>query len=330
MNKKLSAFAKLLLSCFALFASLHKTLAQDKNEYFQITKEQLAQVDEIVSPAKAVINKLLEQDETGTYLQYEKDLKSLMEVKGLEQKRRLTNKILKNYQPFFNALWEKAAIEEKEYQLKIREVFSPAMAEHIAFDPYLGFTIIISTPPPAPAPAPIPSQEPDKCVDVCPIAIGEVIGDSYLISGGGGAYGNCFIRANAWGTVASFGEINSRLKNNISIPGTFAADSRRLNVTVEYDIKVEATAFAVLGASIASASVGNGWTKEYMMVFSPIIFAKSKIVQRKIQENFIVEKNSIADYNISAGSSVMNAAIISGSWANAEATNIRWSVCETK
>ena len=75
-------------------------------------------------------------------------------------------------------MWEKAAIEEKEYQLKIREVFSPAMAEHIAFDPYLGFTIIISTPPPAPAPAPAPSQEADKCIDVCTIAIGEVIGDS--------------------------------------------------------------------------------------------------------------------------------------------------------
>ena len=328
MNKKLSAFAKLLLSCFALLVSLHQTIAQDKNDYFQITKEQLAQVDKIVRPAKDIVNKLLEQDKTGTYLKYEKDLKSLLELKDPEQKQKLSNGILKNYQSFFNELWEKAAIDEKEYQLKIREVFSPAMAEHIAFEPCLGFTIIISTPPP-PAPEPAPSQEADKCIDVCPIAIGEVVGTSYLIGGGGGAYGNCFLRANAWGAVASFGEIGSGLKNNISIPGTFAADSRRLNVTVEYDLKMEATAFAVLGASMASASVSNGWTREYMMVFSPIIFAKSKIVQRKIQENFIVDKNSIAIYNISAGSSVLNM-VISGSWGRAEATNIRWTICETK
>jgi hypothetical protein len=309
---------------FLLQAITIFSFAQKKGQ-FTITREQMNQVNQITSPAKAILDEILAKDKTGTYVRYKKDLQALNEAKNAEQRRSITQKILTGYQSFFASVWKEAGIDEKSYQASIRQVFPSYMTEAIQFDYYLGFTMIISTIPPAPPPPPAP----DKCLDVCTIAIGSLNGNSYLVSGGGGSYGNCFTRAHAWGAVAAFGEISSELKNNISIPGTFVNDARRLAISLTYDMKIEATAFAVLGASVASASVWNGWTRQSIMVFSPIIFANSRMQQTTIQENFVVDKSAIANFPVNAGSSVMNA-VISGSWCNAEASNIRWSVCETK
>lgn len=315
----------LLLAGFALQVS-----AQEKTDLNQVTKEQLTELNEIVNPVKETIDKLLAEDQTGTYEQYKKEADLLRKVKNTEEKAGLTQKILAGYQGFFDKIWEKANVDEKDYQIKIRSIFSPAIAELIHFDPYLGFTIITSTNPGSSPPPPAPDPRADICInDVCAKASGEVKGNSYLISGGGGSYGNCFVKANAWGAVASFSEISSALKNNITIPGAMPLDNRRLAVTFDYDVKLQATAFAVLGASMASASVSEYASTDYMMVFSPILFANSKQLQKTVHSNYIIEKNQVSSSKISAGSTVFNA-VISGSWGHAEASNIRWTVCETK
>ncbi|MFC0774878.1 hypothetical protein [Terrimonas alba] len=318
-------FAFLFLAGYVLQVS-----AQEKTDLNRVTKEQLNQLNEVVKPVKETIDKLLAEDQTGTYEQYRKDVDLLRKVKNTEEKAGLTQKILTGYQFFFDKIWEKANVDEKDYQIKIRSIFSPATAELIHFDPYLGFTIITSTNPGSNPPPPAPDPRADICInDVCAKASGEVKGSSYLISGGGGSYGNCFVKATAWGAVASFSEISSALKNNIAIPGAIPLDNRRLAVTVDYDVKLQATAFAVLGASMASASVSEYSSREYMMVFSPIIFANSKQLQKTVHSSYTIEKSQISSGKISAGSTVFNA-VISGSWGNAEASNIRWTVCETK
>ncbi len=316
--------ATLVTSYILVVAITFSGFSQSKTEP-AITKEQMNQINQITQPAKDITDAILAKDKTGTYARFQKELQVLRETKNLEQRRALTQKILSTYESFFANVWKEAGIDEKSYQAKIREVFPVNMRETIQFGSYLGFSMVTpptTAPPPAPPPA-------DKCVDVCSIAIGSLTGSNYLISGGGGNYGNCYANANAWGAVAAFGEISSSLKNNITIPGTFIDDTRRLSVSISYDMKIEATAFAVLGTSVASASVGNGWTRQYMMLFSPIIFATHRLEQSTIQENFIVDKKAIGNYNINAGSSVLNVAI-SGSWGTAEANNIRWTVCETK
>ena len=295
-----------------------------KGGQLTITKEQMNQISQITQPVKSTVEAILAKDKSGTYERYRKDLQALGEMSNVEQKRSLTERIFSNYQAFFAGVWKDAGIDEKVYQARIREVFPTSMREVIRFDNYLGFTMV--TPPTSTPPPPPP---PDQCIDVCSIAKGAVRGSSYLISGGGGSYGNCFARANAWGAAAAFGEIASDLKNNITIPGTFVDDGRRLAISLTYDMKIEATAFAVLGFSMASAAVSNGWTRQYMMVMAPIIFGTHRIEQSTIQENFTVDKRSIVNYNVSTGSTVMSAAI-SASWGTAEATNIRWTVCETK
>lgn len=321
---------QLIIAVLLLAGYVLQVAAQEKTGLNQVTKEQLNKLNEIVKPVKEMIDKLLAEDQTGTYEQYKKEVDLLRKIKNTEEKAGLTLKILAGYQGFFDKIWEKASVNEKDYQIKIRAIFSPAIAEHISFDPYLGFTIITSTDPGTNPPPPAPDPRADICInDVCAKASGEVKGNSYLISGGGGSYGNCFAKANAWGAVASFSEISSTLKNNITIPGTMPLDNRRLAVTFDYDVKLQATAFAVLGASMASASVGEYSSTDYMMVFSPILFANSRQLQKTVHSSYIIEKSQISSSKISAGSTVFNA-VISGSWGHAEASNIRWAVCETK
>lgn len=321
---------QLIITLLLLAGYVLQVAAQEKINPNQVTKEQINKLNEIVKPVKETIDKLLAEDQTGTYEQYKKEVDLLRKIKNTEEKAGLTQKILAGYQAFFDKIWEKADVDEKDYQIKIRSIFSPAMAEVISFDPYLGFTIITSTSP-DPTPPPAPDPRADICInDVCAKASGEVNGNSYLISGGGGSYGNCFVRANAWGAVASFSEIHSRLRNNIVIPGTMPLDDRRLAVTIDYDVKLQATSFAVFGVNMAHASVSEYASNESVMVWSPVLFANSTQLQKTVHSNYIIEKSQIGSSKISAGSTVLNAAIISGSWGNAEASNIRWTVCETK
>lgn len=321
---------QLIITLLFLAGYVLQVSAQEKTDLNQVTKEQLNELNEIVKPVKETIDKLLAEDQTGIYDQYRKEVDLLRKIKNTEEKTGLTQKILAEYHEFFDKIWEKADVDEKDYQIKIRSIFSPVMAELIHFDPYLGFTIVSSTTPDFSPPPPAPDPRVDICInDVCAKASGEVSGNSYLVSGGGGSYGNCFVRANAWGAVASFSEISSVLKNNIAIPGAIPLDNRRLAVTFDYDVKLQATAFAVLGASMASASVSEYSSREYMMVFSPILFANSKQLQKTVHSSYIIEKNQVSSSKISAGSTVFNA-VISGSWGHAEASNIRWTVCETK
>lgn len=321
---------QLIITLLLLAGYVLQVSAQEKTGLNQVTKEQINKLNEIVKPVKETIDKLLTEDQTGTYEQYKKEVDLLRKIKNTEEKAGLTQKILAGYEGFFDKIWEKANVDEKDYQIKIRSIFSPAMAELVHFDPHLGFTIITGTNPGSNPPPPAPDPRADICInDVCAKASGEVKGNSYLVSGGGGSYGNCFVKANAWGAVASFSEISSALKNNIAIPGALPLDDRRLAVSFDYDVKLQATAFAVLGASMASASVSEYASTDYMMVFSPILFANSKQLQKTVHSNYIIEKSQVSSSKISAGSTVFNA-VISGSWGHAEASNIRWTVCETK
>jgi hypothetical protein len=86
------------------------------------------------------------------------------------------------------------------------------MGSAIQFQPFLNFSIVISsstTTPPAPPPAPE-----DKCLDICGIAAGSIEGTSELISGGGGGYGNCFLKTSAWGAAAGKNTLHGFLRNN--------------------------------------------------------------------------------------------------------------------
>lgn len=331
MTININRITKNILPLVLLFAISLSSFSQKDGQYRMITKEQINQVNKITGPVKKKLEEILNKDESGTYIKYQKDLKAILETKNVAQRKELTQKLMSAYEGFFAKVWKNAGVDEKSYQGQIRSVFPANMAEYISFQPYLGFSVIPYTPPTTPAPPPAPERG-NICInDVCNKTMGEVNGDSYLISGGGGDYGKCFLKAHAWGTIAAGGSVSTVLKNRLAVPGDFPQDSRRLQVNIEYDVKLEATAFAVLGASVASASLSQrkGENTHYMMIFSPIIFANSRTERKTVVDSYILDKSKVGDSQFTAGSTVINM-VISGSWGNAEANISKWTICEIK
>ena len=309
------------------FLSTIPVIAQKENSQFLLTKEQITQINEVVKPVKEQIEGMLNKDATGTYKAYQEEVRKLGALKSYKDRSTLSNQIREKYAAFFQQAWEKAKVDEKLYQQRIKEVLPDASSSAIEFQPFLNFAIVIlpstgvpSTPPPTPE---------DKFLDVCSIAAGQMQGESTLISGGGGSYGNCFLRTSAWGGAAAGNNLYGSLKNNITIPGTLPDDARKLHVRKRFDVKVEATSFAVLGFGFAEARAMTYQSNTYLFVMSPVIFASSKTITKTIQEDYLLEKKDVAKSVFKTSAGTM-AYLINGNWCSAECNSISWSICEEK
>lgn len=162
------------------------------------------------------------------------------------------------------------------------------------------------------------------------MAAGEINGVSGLIAGGGGSYGNCFLRTNAWSAV--FGGNNyilGYLRNNITIPGTLPDDTRKLRVTKTWELAQEATTFAVLGGGYAETRAKTFSFSEYMLVYSPVVFGSHAFKKKTMHENYLLEKKDAA---LSIFRTFANtfSAFVSGNWCFSECGSIKWAICEEK
>jgi hypothetical protein len=295
-----------------------------------VTTELINKINNVVKPLKEQADKLLKEDATGTYKAYQNDVSALNKMKSGAEKSKASNRIIAQYAAFFKNIWSNLKVDEKTYQSQIRAVFPANMAERISFQQYLNFSITTSNgnPPPPTTQAPPPLPE-NKCIDVCSIAAGEVNGSGSLIASGGGSYGNCYLRANAWAAVAGGNDLSAILKNNITIPGTLPLDARKLRVRKSFELKQEATAFAVLGFSLAETRVMTYQANEYLMVMAPVIFGANKMVTKSYSEEYVIEKADVSRSKISADAHTF-AYFIAANWCYSECTNIKWSICEEK
>lgn len=325
MKKYLSSFIKCIV-CSAAVLLFPDAQAQKNANGF--TKEIADKINAIVKPLKEQADKILNEDATGTYKTYKDDVNALNKMKEGTKKSEATAAILKRYGPFFKNVWSKMNVDERAYQVQLRAVFPAAMAERITFGPFLGMTFTSSSnTAPAPPPAPAPAPE-NKCIDVCPIAAGEITGEGKLIAAGAGSYGNCYIKVNSWGAAVGGNNLYGSLKNNISIPGTLPADSRKLRVRKSFDIKQEAVAFA-LGFGFSETRVTTFQSNEYVSAIAPVLFAASKTSTKTITEEYVIEKTDVSRSIIKASANTM-VYLLSGSWSYSDCTNIRWTICEEK
>ncbi len=326
MRKKVRFQTRILiLAVLALFQFI--TVYAQKG--LGVTQEMINQVAEIVKPLKEQADNLYKSDATGTFKSFQRDVAALNKMKNHAEKSKATAQILNKYASFFKEIWAAMKVDEKAYQAKIRSVFPVEIGERIIFQPYLNFSYSSSTTnsteqPPAPAPEPE-----NKCIDVCTIAAGEITGNSGLIAGGGGSYGNCFLTAHSWGVVAGGNNLYASLENSISIPGTLPADSRKLRVKKSFELKQEAVAFAILGFGFSETRVTTYSRSEYLMAMAPVIFASSKLSQKTCTEEYLVEKPDVAKSIIRASANTF-AYFITGNWSYSNCTGIKWTICEEK
>lgn len=332
MKKYLPGAIKLIVCSAAIlffnYAQAQKTLLPLQRNTVAMTNEIIDKINAVVKPLKEQADKILNEDATGTYKTYKDEVAALGKMKDGAQKREASANILRKYGSFFKNVWSKMNVDERAYQAQIRAVFPAAMAERVTFGPFLGMTYTSSSnTAPAPPPAPAPAPE-NKCIDVCPIAVGEITGEGKLIAAGAGSYGNCYLKVNSWGAVVGGNNLYGSLKNNISIPGTLPADSRKLRVRKTFDLKQEAVAFA-LGFGFSETRVSTYQSNEYVSAMAPILFAASKTSTKTITEEYVIEKTDVSKSIIKASANTM-VYLLSGSWSYSDCTNIRWTVCEEK
>jgi len=327
--KKNLVFTVKSITLFAVMMLQLLCATAQKDGSSPVTLEMINKINNIVKPLKEQTDILLKEDATGSFKNYQEEIKKMGSLKNNSEKSVMAAKIRNKYTAFFKNIWYSIKVDEKAYQQQIREVFPANLAERITFLPFLNFTINTSTstktaPPPAPAPLPE-----NKCVDVCSIAAGEINGTAALIAGGAGSYGNCFLKANGWGAAAGGNNLLGILRNNISIPGTFPSDTRKLRVKKSYELRQEATSFAVLGFGYAETRMQTFQSNDYMFVMSPVIFGANKTLTKTVNEEYVLEKTQVSKSIFKAYAGTM-AYLISGNWCFSESNNIRWSICEEK
>jgi len=327
-TNKLNFLKKFLFTGLFFFLLFSANAQREKGESL-ITQEQVRKITDIVKPLTDQFEQQLNKDET--YKAYVEDIKELNNVKDFEEKKGLTEKLIEKYSAYFKEVWAAANIDESSYQLRIRQVFPDDIAKLLQFEPFLVFTLSVSiaTTTPASTTPPAELPRPDKCVDVCPMIQGEITGSGGLIAGGGGSYGNCFIRTNAWSAVFGSNGLDGYLKNGITIPGTFPSDSRKLRVTKKYELMQEATSFAVLGGGYAETRAITFQSSEHLYVFSPVIFGAHAFKAKSISENYLLEKKYVASSKFWVWA-VTFSALVSGNWCYSNCFAIRWSICEEK
>ena len=328
MKKQHSAILKrILIACVAIFFILPVIAQRQKREISLLTQDQVKKITYIVKPLKEQFEKQLINDDT--YKAYVEDLKAVHSATTIEEKSSLTEKIAEKYSDFFKEVWAGAKVDENSYQQNIRNVFPENIGNLLQFDAFLNFTVLVST---TVTPQPVEPQAPDKCLDVCTIASGEINGTAALIGSGGGSYGNCFLKTSAWGTgafFAGFSEMRGVLKNNITIPGTFPADARKLRVKKSYELRMEATSFAALGGGYAETRIKTVQSSEYMLVYAPFIWGSHQLKIKTMNENYLLEKKDVAAsqfWSSSATASFYG----SGNWCFSDCSAIKWTICEEK
>ena len=325
MKKQISIIKKGIWITGMTVFFISPVMAQRERSQSLITQDQINKITEIVKPLKDQLEKQLNADER--YKAYVEDVKALNDSKSMEEKKISTERIRENYTEYFNEIWAAANVDEKSYQLRIRRVFPDNLAKLLQFEPFLNFSMSVSTLVSSPPSEPPP---PDKCIDICRIAAGEITGTSDLIAAGGGAYGNCFLRTNAWSAVFGASHlISGFLRNNITIPGSFPNDARKLRVIKKYELIQEACTFAVLGGGLAETWARTYQTSEYMLVYSPVIFGSQSIKIKTMSENYLLDKKDVA-LSLFRTMAQTISAFVSGNWCFSECAAIKWSMCEER
>lgn len=322
MKTHIAVLFKLLVLSSVASLQFQHVAAQKKTRI--ITTDIFNKINEIVKPVQEQLEKVLKDDPT--YKEYEEEVYALNKLETDSEKSKSTAYIKEKYGPFFKSAWSALKIDEASYQEQLRDVFPTDLREKIVFQEYLNFSIIV--PYFITGTEPLPDLE-NKCVDVCTIAAGEVTGTGGLIASGAGSYGNCFIKASSWALIAGRNVLKAELKNNITIPGTFPADQKKLRVKISFDTRQEATAIALFGTSIATTQINTFNGMQELYAIAPVAWITSLSASKSYSEEYVIEKNEISKSIISAFAESVSV-LITGNWSFSECNNIKWSVCEVK
>jgi hypothetical protein len=307
-----------------------------------ITKELEAQITEIVRPVKEQLEKILNEDASGTYAMYKDDIRKISELKNSQDKRLQLEKFQKKYYPFIKKIWDQLKIDEGQYRQKLINIFSPQVKETIRFGEFLNFTMSTTSPKPAPPPPPPPSPS-NICVDANTLFSGSFGQD-------GGAIGGSRVQVAparppspaeivAAATTAIVGTFRCRgwIRNTITIPANFPSNYKVLRSKKTFDWRGNVDAVAFLGVSWGTVAYStspddNDFTvcSEIYTAVAPVIFVSvlNKTASRTEEAIFTKNDTRNIQFGITCYASATSSVYLSFSNATSSCAMTKWDVCE--
>ncbi|MCD2422077.1 hypothetical protein LQ567_04840 [Niabella pedocola] len=293
-------------------------------------------IGEIVKPAQERLQAVFSKDETGMYKAYLRDIERFKELKSPEESGKALEHIKATYYTFIKAAWKKAAINEKEYQLKIINALPENLKKNIVFDPeFLGFKISggARKPDQDPPPPPPPAPEPLKCVDG-KATIFEVPYTERIV----GASATTMLEQGRalFVTSLSFppGGIawaRNLAGTDVTIPGTFADDKRLIRIKKQFEWRTAAT--AISGGWVSVAETGyqsHWWNWDFSIkVVAPVIWFSEFKATWDLGYEELVEKRYLLNirYGFATYTSARTLPIaVANGWSLL--TIRKWELCE--
>lgn len=314
---------KILLGCLLLLFT-HSLSAQDKLKVKQrkitatnphINDKVVNSLNDLFLPVRQQLEEVIAKDKSGNFVKYKEAVEKLKKTDNPKEYEANIRQIQDEFYPYIKTIWEKAAIDEKKYRVAILNCFPEKLRDGIQFTEFLNFTVGPSQKPEPPAPDPAPAPAPSlKCVNVHDHMQGAFAVEG-LIAGGvnvrirpseNGSRAMAMVNAKSISTGAYLGQ--GWLFNNITIPGTFAADYKAVEYSTELSWFGNATAIAVLGGT--SATIGwttNALSEDYtdaggevFTAVAPVLFISSVIKTRTQIRVQLLQKSQMKELNFGA------------------------------
>ena len=297
-----------------------------------ITKEMEDAVVEVVKPVKDVVEKLLNEDKSGTYEAYKKDVERLITLKEDKEKELFVDQIKEKYFPFFNEIWKKADIDDEMYQQKIKNIFPEDIQETIEFKEFLTFSVHKKKPTRDHEPHPLPPAPPASeniCFKPQSAWFAVTHTEHSALSITSAFATDINVATSTLASEAGYSNATAGMVSNITIPGTFPDDDKVLRVKKTFKWSGNALAISILGCSFASMQYSSVMMEEFYRVWAPVTWLGVKTLDEDRAEEYIILKKFL--YNIRYGVSTYSdsyAGFLASSTSSSMCYRMKWDVCE--
>lgn len=340
----------LLISSLLLSTLSHAQKTKNKNIEKEempavkahMTKELEEKIGEVVRPAKEQLEKLLNEDATGNFTKYKDDLRRLNELKNDDERKALFQKMQKSYYPFIKKIWDQAKIDEKEYQMKIKNLFPPDQREIIRFTEFLNFTMSSTNQKPAPPPPPPPAPA-NICVNANNLFRGSVgfdggaIGSAEVIVAPANPPSPAEIVVSAGTGILGSYRGRGWIRNTATVPATFPSNYKVLRSKKTFDWNGYASAATILGVCWSTVAFSTSPDDNNFSVAGEIHTAVAPllymcVVNKKTSrtEEEVFTKNNTRGYQFGITCYGTSTASIYFSYSHAlsAAAIWKWEICE--
>ncbi|GEM_PF-3175113 len=320
--------------------ALAKLREQDTTVSFVLPDEFNEVISRIVKPAQEALLKVLENDETGMYTSYTRDIQKFKAIRSDEERGKLLASISKKYYDFILGAWEKAGIDDELYKKAIIKALPDSLKESIVFEPkFLNFKIQHGR---LKDPLPADDNDPDPAPSLqCYNALKAIIGGAHkyvaLTASGDAAFlrnvnlpDSYFLFNNA-AAFPIYGIVRTTAwtQNAISIPGTFFSDDNRVRVKKQFTWNGTVTAASGGVLARANASVSTMLSFKLVDIWAPVIWFAEQQLNMPLREEYTTVKTRMD--LLQSGALTQNNATctgLAGASANTTLSINEWVLCE--